>query len=334
MKSEPSAPPSRAPIDHLRDAVITPFAVRAALQLGVFTPLAHGPMTAAKLADALGVKTRRLEMLLYQLVVADFLEVHDNRFANTAMADHYLVVGRPEYFGGIHELWTEMFTAQLQTAESIRTDTPGSKIDFSGMSQEELGGFLRGLHGGAILAGRNLAKKPQFTKAEHLADVGGGSGGVAIALCQEHPHLQATVFDLPSVVPIAQEMIAEVGLADRITVNTADILEKPLPGGFDIVTARNLFQVLSADQNQKVAKNIAAAQPSGGTLFVVGHICDDSRLSPETCVGMNMNFLNMFDEGEAYTETQYRNWFGEAGFADIILEPFLQGMRLILASKA
>jgi hypothetical protein len=334
MPSEPSAVPSRAPIDQVRQAVITPLAVRAALQLGVFTPLARGPMTAAELAAALRVKTRRLEMLLYQLVVADFLEVHDDRFANTAMADHYLVEGRPGYFGGIHELWTEMFAAQMQTAESIRTDTPRAEIDFSGMSQEELGGFLRGIHGGAVLAGRNLAKHPQFAEAEHLADIGGGSGGVAIALCQEHPHLQATVFDLPSVVPIAQEMIAEADLADRITVNTADILAKSLPGGFDIATARNLFQVLSVDQNQKAVTNITAALPAGGSFFVVGHICDDSRLSPETCVGMNMNFLNMFDDGAAYTESQYRNWLGEAGLVDIKREPFLQGMSLIRASKA
>ncbi|MEE8334430.1 MAG: methyltransferase [Alphaproteobacteria bacterium] len=333
MQSEPSAPPSRAPIDQIREAIITPLAVRAALQLGVFTPLAHGPKTAVELADVLGVKTRRLEMLLYQLVVADFLEVQDDRFANSAMADHYLVEGRPGYFGGIHELWTEMFTAQLQTADSIRTDTPRAKVDFSGMSREELGGFLRGVHGGALLAGRTLAKKPQFTKARHLADIGGGSGGVAIALCQEHPQLQATVFDLPSVVPIAQEMIAEAGLADRITVQTADILGQPLPGGFDIATARNLFQVLSADQNQKAANNIAAALPSDGAFFLVGHICDDSRLSPGSCVGMNMNFLNQYDDGEAYTETQYCHWLGEAGFADIMREPFLQGASLILASK-
>ncbi len=334
MPSEPSAVPSRAPIDQIRVAVITPLAVRAALQLGVFTPLAGGPMTAAQLADVLGVKTRRLDMLLHQLVVAGFLERNGDRFANTAMADHYLVEGRPGYFGGIHELWTEMFAAQMKTAESIRADAPQAKVDFSGMSQEQLGGFLRGVHGGAVAAGRDLAAKPLFAQARRLADVGGGSGGVAIALCEQHRHLRATVFDLPSVVPIAREMIDEAGLADRIAVETSDILDKPLPGEFDVATARNLFQVLSADQGRRTAANIAAALPAGGTFFVVGHICDDSRLSPENSVGMNMNFLNMFDDGEAYTESQYRGWLDEAGFADTVREPFMQGTSLLTARKA
>jgi cyclopropane fatty-acyl-phospholipid synthase-like methyltransferase len=132
-----------------------------------------------------------------------------------------------------------------------------------------------------------------------LVDVGGGSGGLAIALCEAHPHLRATVFDLPSVVPIAREMVGEAGLADRITVATADILQEPLPGGFDIATAQALFQVLSAGQCREAARNIAAALPSGGNLFIIGFVTDDSRLSPSIPVGMNMVFLNMFGDGQA-----------------------------------
>jgi ubiquinone/menaquinone biosynthesis C-methylase UbiE len=329
-----SAPPSRAPIDALREAVVTPMAVRAALQLGLFTPLARGPMTAAELAEALGVRPRRLEMLLYQLVLAEFLELRDRRFGNSAMADHYLVEGRPTYIGGIHGQWTEQFYGQMKTAESIRTDTPQAKIDFSAMSQEELGGFLRGLHGRAVAAGRSLADHPCFREARNLVDVGGGSGGLAIALCEAHPHLRATVFDLPSVVPIAREMVGEAGLADRITVATADILQEPLPGGFDIATAQALFQVLSAGQCREAARNIAAALPSGGNLFIIGFVTDDSRLSPSIPVGMNMVFLNMFGDGQAYTESEYRTWLAEAGFTDFEREPFLMGNSLISARKA
>ena len=273
-------------------------------------------------------------MLLYQLAVAEFLELHGDRFANTPMADYYLVEGRPEYIGRIHGSWTEQFRAQLQTAESIRTDSPHAKIDFVQMSQEELGGFLRGIHNTAVAAARDLAKDTSFAKAERIVDVGGGSGGIAITLCQEHSHLSATIIDLPSVVPIAREMVAEAGLADRITVETADILKNPLPGGFDIATARALFQVLSADQCQQAAHNIAAALPSDGTIFVVGHVLDDSRLSPEVCVGMNMMFLNVFDDGEAYTQSQYRGWLTEAGFVDISCAPLVMGSSLISARKA
>ena len=56
MTTEQVTPPSRQPIDNVRLATFTPMAVRAALQLGLFTPLAQGPMTAEELAVSLGVK--------------------------------------------------------------------------------------------------------------------------------------------------------------------------------------------------------------------------------------------------------------------------------------
>ena len=334
MPSEPAKPPSREPIDRLTRAPATPMAVRAALRLDVFTPLAQGSMTAEELADALGVKPRRLQMLLCQLVVADFLELRDERFANTAIAAHYLVKGGPGYIGAIHENWTNQWAAQMLTDESIRTDLPQAKVDFNRMSPAELSGFLKSIHGNAMATGRGLAKNPSFAGAERVVDIAGGSGGVAIGLCQELPHLFMTVVDLPSVVPTGQEMVSEAALADRITVETADLLEKPLSGKFDIAIARAFFQVLSAENCEIAARNVAAAIPSGGEIFVIGHVLDDSGISPEICVAQNVQFLNIYDQGQAHRESQYRDWLAKAGFVDFERKPESQGRSLITARKA
>ncbi|MEE9291182.1 MAG: methyltransferase, partial [Alphaproteobacteria bacterium] len=170
--------------------------------------------------------------------------------------------------------------------------------------------------------------------AERVVDIAGGSGGVAIGLCQELPHLFVTVVDLPSVVPTARQMVSEAALADRITVETADLLEQPFSGRFDIAIARALFQLLSAENCEIAARNIAAAIPCGGELFVIGHVLDDSGLSPENSVAQNVVFLNFFDEGQAYKESQYRHWLTNAGFVEITRKPESQGRSLITARKA
>ena len=135
----------------------------------------------------------------------------------------------------------------MHTDESIRTDLPQAKIDFNRMSPAELSGFLKSLHANAMASGRGLAKNPSFANAQRVVDIGGGSGGVAIGLCQEHPHLSVTVVDLPAVVPTGQEMVSEAALADRIKMETGDLLEQPLSGKFDVAIARAFFQVLSAE---------------------------------------------------------------------------------------
>lgn len=92
-------------------------------------------------------------------------------------------------------------------------------------------------------------------------------------------------------------MAAEAGLSDRVVGLAEDILDKPMSGQFDIATARALFQLLSEEQCQQGVHSIAGALPSGGTLFIIGLITDDSRISPKASVGMNILFLNIFDSG-------------------------------------
>ena len=95
----------------------------------------------------------------------------------------------------------------------------------------------------------------------------------------------------------------------------------------------SLFQVLSADQCRTAAKHIAAALPAGGLFYIVGHICDDSRLAPEASVAINMNFINVFDDGRAYTESEYRGWLTDAGFTAVTRKQMPGGYSLMSARK-
>ena len=68
-------------------------------------------------------------------------------------------------------------------------------------------------------------------------------------------------------------------------------------------------------------------------LLVVGWMVDDSRITPPSAVGMNLAFLNLYEEGEAYTEGEYRQWLGEAGFVNLQRELMGDGMSVICATK-
>ena len=89
--------------------------------------------------------------------------------------------------GGIHPLYADLWDAALQTAESIRTGQPQAKHDYTQMSREALETFYQGLHPGALTTGRTLAKDYGLSSCQRLLDVGGGSGGVAIAVADSLP---------------------------------------------------------------------------------------------------------------------------------------------------
>lgn len=184
-----------------------------------------------------------------------------------------------------------------------------------------------------MAAGRDLASRHDFSAYRTLADVGGGSGGMALALTDACPHLHATVIDLPTVTPITQRFLAEAGAADRVQVLSANVVSASLPGTYDVAVLRALLQVLSPDDALQALKHIGAAINPGGRIYIVGSILDNARLSPLGSVGFNLLALNEFDEGRAYTEGEYRAWLTAAGFAEIARVPIAEGASIMTARK-
>ena len=303
-------------IDRLNQAVTPSFAMVAGMELDLFTPLKDGPMSVEQLAEALAVNPVKLKPLLYALVVAGLLTVEDERFANTPEAAHYLVRGLPTYRGDTYEGRVSRWRRMLQTAQTIRTGVPQGKVDYAGMSPDELTASYRGIHAEAVAAARSLMERHDLSSARHLVDVGGGSGGLALTVADAFPQLHATVVDFATVTAITQQYIEASGLTNRVGIMPADAVQGPLEGRFDIAVMFRLVQVLSADHAQQVIHNVSDIVEPGGSIYIIGQMLDNSRLSPLETVGSNLFFLNAFDDGQAYTEQEHRDWLTNAGFAN------------------
>jgi len=63
-------------------------------------------------------------------------------------------------------------------------------------------------------------------------------------------------------------------------------------------------------------------------------VLDDSRLGPPEVLRVNLVFLNIYADGQAYTEQDYRTWLSDAGFERIERIVQAGGSSLFRASKA
>ena len=328
-----TSPPEPKTIQKLVD-VFPSFALLAGIQLDLFTPLKAGPLRSEQIADAIGVDVAKLKPLLYALVAAELLTVEGDRFANTDEANHFLVCSSPSYMGGVHPLYADLWDAALQTAESIRTGQPQAKHDYTQMSREALETFYQGLHPGALATGRALAENYGLSSYQRLLDVGGGSGGVAIGVVKACSHIRATVADVSNVTPITQRFVTEAGVSDRVKVITANVVEAALHGSFDAVVLRSFIQVLSPNDAQRALKNINATIAPGGVIYILGiGILDNSRISPRAAAITNTIFINIYDEGQAYTEDEYHDWLAAAGFVNFKRDTLQDGSGIITAQK-
>ena len=326
--------PEENPIEKIATAVYSPFAMLEGMQLDLFTSLKDGPMSAEQIAEALGVGSAKLRPLLYALVIAGLVNAEGDSFSNTDAANQYLVKGSPSCVVEIHELLSTMWHAALKTADSIRTGLPQAKINYSDMSQDELRQFFRGEHPYAIEYARDLLETYDFSSYSTLLDVGGGSGGLAIAVTEACPHIEATVVDLQTVTQVTQQYIDEAGAGNRVKVVTADMVRDSLPGPYDAAVMNAFIHVLSPDDACRAIKNVSQVMNPGGDIYIRGYgIIDNSRISPSKLVGFNLVYINVYDEGQAYTEQEYRNWLEEAAFDSFRRNILADGSSIITARK-
>ena len=329
-----SSTPRPETIERLNGAATQHCALLAAIQLDIFTSLKDGSLTVEQIADAIGVDPSRLTLLLDPLVAAGLLSADGNLFSNSSEANHFLVRGNPAYIGSVPRMGRPNYWgALLKTSDSIRAGAPQEKRDFSGMSPEDLVALYSIFHPEAVTGGRDLATKYDFSSYRNLLDVGGGTGGLAIAVTEAYPHLRATVADLPNVTPITERYLREAGASNRIDVVSADVTHESLGGTYDLAILSALIQVLSRDQAQKALHNIAAHMVPGASLFILGIVLDDSRTSPEWALFFNMRVINIYDQGEAYTEQEYRDWLADAGMVGFERHLQPDGTSIVIARR-
>ncbi len=156
---------------------------------------------------------------------------------------------------------------------------------------------------------------------------------MAIAVAQGCPDIRVTVMDLPTVTPITQRFIDSSELKGRVTVVNADVLGDQLEGSYDAAVLSAFIQVFSPEDAVRALRRIRGIIVPGGSIYIIGSVVDNTRLSPISSVGFSLITLNRYDDGQAYTEQEYLDWLAEAGFAGGDISAISGGRTLISAKN-
>jgi SAM-dependent methyltransferase len=290
----------------------------AGMKLDLFSPLQDGPLSVEQLASKLGVDDDKLGPLLYALAIVGLLTEEDGAFSNTPETDEFLVKGKAGYLGDTHKIWYSNLLASLKTPETIRTGVPQAQYDWANMAVDELRALYEGMASHDVTFAHWISDQYDFSDCQKLLDAGCGSGTLAITMTQIHPHLTATVVDLPEVTPITEQFVVDADASGRVKVVSADLTCDPIPGMHDVAILSSVIQTLSAEEARQVINNVGEVINPGGWLYIFGGgMLDNSRLSPKSAVEWNLVFINVYENGQSYTEDEHRDWLREAGFEDL-----------------
>lgn len=294
----------------------------AAERLDLFNVLStEGAASADTVARILGLARRPAEVLLTACAALGLLQRDGDRFANTPLAETYLVRGRPYYFGDyVRMLRDYVYPGWMRVEAAIRTDQPSRHKPqpqqgiFDPENRPTL--FWDGLFPVSALSARALAEAVDFAPVGSLLDIGGGGAAFDIELCRRYPGLRATVYDLPHVCEFTADWIEAAGLSDRIGVCPGDFFQQAaLPGGHDAILLSMILHDWDETTNRRLLAKCLRALPSGGLMVISELLVDDDKTGPLDAALMSMNML-VGTQGRNYTAEEYAGWLRAAGFDD------------------
>ena len=285
-------------------------------ELDLFTVLGGTGRSSAELAKALGTDERATDRLMNALCSLGLLEKRDGRFSNSPPASRFLVRGKPEFMAGL------MHTVHLWETWSTLTDAVrqgGSVVSgaIGDRGEKWLRAFIAAMHWRGRQHAQAVIGVLDLSGVSRVLDVGGGSGVYAMAFARAKPDITAVVFDLPSVVSMTQEYIAQEGLSDRVKTIAGDYEVDELGQDVDLVFLSAIIHSNSERGNRGLFLKCADALRPGGQLVVQDFIVDDDRTGPPFAVLFALNMLVGTESGDTYTESEVREWMREAGLSGI-----------------
>ncbi|MER5886137.1 methyltransferase [Streptomyces sp. NPDC001941] len=305
-------------------------ALAAAVDLGLFSALARlGSAEAPELAAALGLDARPTRMLLASCASMDLLVREDGRYRNSPLAQEFLVDGKEHYFGGFvqysdrhgYPAWGRLQEALVRNRPTT-WDPDALESAFVTTDPEILERFWEAMFTLSSFTAAALAEAFDFTAHRRLLDVGGGMGAFPVGLCRRHPHLRATVLDLPHIAAKARARITELGMGEVIAATDGDFLrDAELPSGHDVI----LLSMILHDWDERTGRALLAkcweALPEGGAVIICELVLDDDETGPAPAALMGLNMLLETRSGNNYTYAEYGHWLTEAGFTGVTALP-------------
>jgi hypothetical protein len=304
-----------------------PKTLLSAIELGVFTELAAGPLDAERLRERLRLHRRGARDFFDALVALGMLERQDERYANTPETDHFLDRAKPTYVGG----YLEMINARLYgfwggLTEALRTGEPQNEINTGGelfsvlyQSPTRLKQFLQAMTGYSMGTAQAIAQKFPWGQYRTFIDVGCAQGCVPVQVALAHPHVTGGGFDLPAVGPIFTEYVASFSLGGRLRFHPGDFFQDPIPEAEVLAMGRVLHDWDLEEKKLLLAKAFAAL-PKGGALIVYESLIDDARRRHAPGLLMSLNMLIETQGGFDFTGADCCSWMRQVGFRDTYVE--------------
>jgi 2-polyprenyl-3-methyl-5-hydroxy-6-metoxy-1,4-benzoquinol methylase len=301
-------------------------ALKAAIELEVFTAIGEGNTSAADIAKRVGGSERGVRILCDFLTIHGMLTKQDNKYGLTLDSSVFLDKRSPAYIGGA----TEFLASPKLTAGS--KDIAGA-VRRGGTTMEDDGTvgpdnpvwvtFARAMAPMMAMPSQLLAGlvDPQADRKLRILDIAAGHGLYGLAFAAKNPQAEVTALDWSAVLEVAKENAAKAGVSDRYKTIEGSAFDVDFGTGYDLVLLTNFLHHFDPPTNEKLMRKVHSALADGGRAVTLEFVPNDDRVTPPESATFAMIMLASTPSGDAYTFAELERIAANAGFSKSTVHP-------------
>ncbi|HET6973115.1 MAG TPA: class I SAM-dependent methyltransferase [Pyrinomonadaceae bacterium] len=313
-------------------------ALKAAIELQVFTAIGEGNTTVAEIAKRCETSEKGMRVLCDYLTIMEMLTKQNDRYALTLDSSVFLDKRSPAYIGGATEfLCSPMLTEGFRhMTEAVRKG--GTAIDGEGTIGPDHPiwvNFARGMAGMMGMPAQLMAKlvDPKADQKLKILDIAAGHGLFGIAFATNNPQAEITALDWKAVLEVAKENAAKAGVADRYSTIEGSAFDVDFGSGYDLVLITNFLHHFDPPTCETLLRKVHAALADGGRAVTLEFVPNDDRVTPPDAAGFSLVMLAGTPAGDAYTFAELERMCANAGFSRSTMHPLPPTFQQVVISE-
>ncbi len=294
-------------------------ALKAAVELDIFTAIASGGRTVQEIAEICGAAERGVRILCDAMTTLGFINKRGDIYSLTDMSSMYLDKKSISYLGGTvgfltSEKLMEGFGKLTESARNGGTVLPdeGALAPESQMWIK----FAKAMTPMMMPAAEAIADSLKFDPGQPLKvlDIAAGHGAFGITIAKKYRRAQLYALDWSNVLQITWDHAARQGVADRFHTMEGSAFEVEIGDGWDVVLLTNFLHHFDPETNIGLLKKIAAGLNPDGRVITLEYTPNQNRISPRPEALFALSMLAGTPGGDAYTFQELAQMFAAAGF--------------------
>jgi 2-polyprenyl-3-methyl-5-hydroxy-6-metoxy-1,4-benzoquinol methylase len=301
-------------------------ALKAAIQLNVFTAIGEGNQTPASLAKKCQITERGARILSDYLTILGFLTKADGTYTLTRDAAVFLDRRSPACIASISNFMTmpESINLFMDLAETLRSG--GATLQDKAVTDPENPiwvEFARSMMPLMLLPANAIAKMLCAESAEKwkVLDIAAGHGIFGITIAQQNPHAEIFGLDSANVLAVAKKNADSAGVASRYHLLPGSAFDVDLGSGYDLILLTNFLHHFDIAMNESLLHKVHGALAPEGRTVTLEFVPNEDRVTPPAAASFSMIMLGQTVAGDAYTFAEYQRMFRNAGFSSSELRP-------------